>query len=181
MPNAIVSVYDKTDLELVGKTLKSFGFNIFATSGSLQYLEAKQIQAYPVEEYCLNPEGFSDFFSSLSFNTLVGVLSVENRKLANSLIKKIDVVIYNFVPTWEIINKMNDFNITTVDLGGPTIVRAAAINYLNTIPIISPSQYSLLEKLADMDVTTRKKLASEALEYCSWYDHKLSNLLKSLL
>ena len=181
MPNAIVSVYDKTDLEFVGKILKSSGFNIFATSGTLQYLEAKQVQARPIEEYCLNPEGFSDFFSSLSFNTLVGVLSGENRQVAGFLIKKIDVVIYNFVPSWEKVNEINDFNIKNVDLGGPTIVRAAAINYLNTIPIISPSQYPLLENLADMDVITRKKIAGEALEYCSWYDHKLSNLLKTLL
>lgn len=180
MPNAIVSVYDKTDLELVGKTLKSFGFNIFATSGTLQYLEANQIQARSVEEYCLNPEGFSDLFSSLSFNTLVGVLSGENKQLANSLIKKIDVVIYNFVPSWEIINELQDFNIKNVDLGGPTIVRAAAINYLKTIPIVSPSQYPILERLLDIDDTMRKKLASKAFEYCSWYDYQLSILLQSL-
>ena len=180
MPNAIVSVYDKTDLELVGKTLKSFGFNIFATSGTLKYLETKQIQARPIEEYCLNPDGFSDYFSSLSFNTLVGVLSGENRQFANSVIKKIDVVIYNFVPSWEIIKKSQDFNIKNVDLGGPAIVRAAAINYLKTIPVVSPSQYPLLEKLFDMDTTTRKRLAQEAFDYCSWYDHKLSCLLKSL-
>ena len=120
------------------------------------------------------------FFSSLSFNTLVGVLSKEKRRLNDQLIEKIDVVIYNFVPSWEIVNELKDFNIKNVDLGGPTIVRAAAINYLKTIPIISPSQYSILEKLFDVDISMRKKLASDAFDYCSWYDQQISHLLQSL-
>ena len=180
MPNAIVSVYDKTDLEFVGRTLESYGFKIFATPGTLQFFEAKHIQVHPVEKYCMNPEGFTNYFSSLSFNTLVGVLSGETRKLNNFQIEKIDVVIYNFVPSWKIVTELKDFNIRNVDLGGPAIVRAAAINYLKTIPIISPAQYSLLEKLFDIDIAMRKKLARDAFDYCSWYDQQISHLLQSL-
>lgn len=179
MPNAIFSVHDKTDIEIAGSILESRGFDIFATQGTLRYLMEHHIKAYPIEDYCLNPKGIEDYFSSLSFNSMIGVLTDQSRQLDNLLIKKIDIVIYNFVPTWDIITDIQDFNIKNVDFGGPTIVRAAAINYKNTIPLISPSQYSLLEKLDTIDMQTRIALAKEAFDYCSWYDQQLSQFLVS--
>lgn len=179
MPKAIFSVYDKTAIEFAGKVLQSQGFDIYATPGTLRYLNNYQIQAFPVEDYCLNPQGFNDYFSSLSFNTLVGVLTDHSRQVKDFIIDKIDVVVYNFVPTWKIISNVHDFDIKNVDLGGPTIVRAAAINYKNTIPIISPSQYPILKDLYSISLETRIALARNAFDYCSWYDQQLSQFLES--
>ena len=181
MPSAIVSVYDKTNLEYVGRVLDSKGFEIFATPGTFRYLKDKQIRLFPIEDYCMNPPGFDEFFSSLSFNTLVGVLSSNNRMVADYLVKSIDVVVYNFVPVWDIVHDLRGFNISNVDLGGPTIVRAAAINFLNTLPLVSPAQYPILENYDSIDYETRAKLAGNAFDYCSWYDRRLSQFIDRCL
>ena len=181
MPIAIVSVYDKTNIEYVGRVLNSYGFDVFATPGTFRCLKDKQVRVLPIEEYCMNPPGFDGFFSSLSFNTLVGVLSSDNRMVADNLVESIGVVVYNFVPVWEIVDDLRGFTISNVDLGGPTIVRAAAINFLNTLPLVSPAQYPILENLDSIDYETRAKLAKEAFDYCSWYDRRLSRFIDQCL
>lgn len=181
MPNAIVSVYDKTDIEKAGKILNELGVNIYATSGTYNYLLSKGINVRHIEDICGNPQGFERYFSSLSFNTLVGTLAEQHSTANDIFIEKIDIVIYNFVPSWELIHSSNDFNIQNVDLGGPTIIRAAAINYKNTLPIVSPSQYDILEHYNSIDIQQRKEYAREAFAYCSMYDTQLVNLLNTLL
>ena len=181
MPSAIVSVYDKTNLERIGYVLNSKGYDIYATPGTYRYLQEHHIPANEIEEYCKNPPGYNCFFSSLSFNSLVGVLSADNVMVFDSVVKKIDIVVYNFVPTWDIISNVNDFNIANVDLGGPAIVRAAAINYLHTLPIVSPSQYPIIEQDGAISDVTRLKLAKDAFDYCSWYDQQSSRFLASSL
>jgi len=68
---------------------------------------------------------------------------------------------------------LDDFNIRYVDLGGPTMVKAAAINYKYTLPITSPCQYSLLAKYPDLTIDERLELAKSAFDYCAWYDKKI--------
>ena len=177
MRNAIISVYEKTRLDYLGEVLSRLDFNIYATTGTLGYLRDKKIRAFPVEEIAGNPAGFEDFITSLGFNTLIGALADEKPDFGNATIEKIDVVVYNFVRTWEVIKTLDDFNIGNVDLGGPTMIRAAAINYKHTLPIVSPSQYDALVDFPHITLEKRLELARTAFEYCSWYDNELSKLL----
>lgn len=179
MPNAIISVYDKTGLDYLGKALNNLNFKIYATAGTLRFLRDNQIKVLSIEEIAKNPTGFEDILSSLSFNTLIGILANNKSRLAGVPIEAIDVVVYNFYQTWAEIKSLDDFNIQHVDLGGPTLIKAAAINYKNTLPITSPCQYTLLSNFPKISMETRLELAKEALEYCSWYDKKLSEILMS--
>ena len=90
-------------------------------------------------------------------------------------------MVYNFVPTWEIIKSLSDFNILHVDLGGPTIVKAAAINYKRVLPVVSPQQYEQLTDIPHTKMSKRINFARTALEYCSEYDRRLSDFLGSLI
>lgn len=181
MPNAIISVYDKTNLCYLGRVLRDYGFVIYATQGTRDYLLSHGISAQPVEEIAGNPPGFENFVSSLSFKTMIGTLSDDPNMLEACYICPIDLVVYNFVHTWDIITDLEDFNIRHVDLGGPTIVKAAAINFKHVLPIVSPDQYCLLEQYPNIPMDTRISLAKYALEYCADYDRKLSSLLSSFL
>ena len=177
MPNAIVSVFDKTNLNYLGKILSNLGFNIYATAGTLNYFIEHKIEAFPVETIAKNPAGFGSLISSLSFNTLIGTLANNKSQLGDMPIELIDLVVYNFVPTWSEIKALDDFNVQHVDLGGPTMIKAAAINYKHALPIISPCQYALVPNFYKLSMKTRLELATKALAYCSWYDNKLSEFL----
>lgn len=180
MLNAIVSLYDKEKIGYLGQVLQKQGFNIYATKGTLRSLAKVGIKAFPIEDITKNPSGYQNYVSSLSFNTLMGVLD-DGKMPYNPWLISINVVVYNFVPTWEIISSERQFNIENVDLGGPTMIRAAAINYKNVIPLVYPSQYELLEKYEMIDNKTRLLLAKTALEYCSIYDKKLSEYLQFIV
>lgn len=178
MPNAIISVYDKTNLKYLGEILEKQGFRIFATAGTLKVLNDNGIKAYHVKEISSNPIGFENFLSSLSFNTMIGTLTENVEQFNGFDIAKIDLVVFNFVPTWSEINGITDFNIQNVDLGGPTMIKAAAINFKHVIPVVSPEQYRLLNDIKSITLGERKELAVTALEYCSWYDQKLASYLR---
>ncbi len=179
MLNAIVSVYNKNRADYLGHILQEKGFNIFASHGTFEYFRDKGIEACPVESITDNPFGFENYVSSLGFKSLMGVLDDGNMPI-DLLRKSINLVVYNFVPTWEIIRTRKEFNIHNVDLGGPTMVRAAAINYKNVLPIIRPEQYELIETFEQLDEEKRWGLARTALEYCSSYDNKLVEFMQYL-
>lgn len=177
MPVAIISVYDKTGLDYVGKLLVAQNFEIYATEGTLNYLNMHGIKAEPVKKLMNNPVGFEDMFSSVSFTTVVGALSENDDQIIMCGSKRINLIIYNFVPTWEVIHGLNDFNIHNVDFGGPTMVRAAAINYKNVVIIINPSQYQLLSSFDSLSQKDKRELAKQAFEYTSSYDKELANYI----
>lgn len=178
MPNAIISVYDKTNLKYLGEILEKQNFRIYATAGTLKVLKENGIKAFHVEEISSNPIGFDKFFSSLSFNTMIGTLAEDVEQFSGFNITKIDLVVFNFVPTWSEINGINDFNIQNVDLGGPTMIKSAAINFKHVIPVVNPDQYGLLKDIKNITLRERIKFAATALEYCSCYDRKLALYLR---
>lgn len=178
MPNAIISVFDKTRIDFLGKILIEQGYTIYATCGTRKALEEYKIPVKPIEEITGNPMGFENFLSSLSFNTMIGALAENEAQFNKQPIEKIDLVVYNFVPTWSEIDSLNDFNILNVDLGGPTMIKSAAINYKYSLPVVDPKQYDSLKCIEGISMQTRKLYAIAALEYCAEYDKKLAEFLR---
>lgn len=180
MPNAIVSVYDKTQLDRLGSLLSRLGFTVYATPGTRRALRAMGYDPRPVEQISGNPAGFEDFVSSFGFNTMIAALAKDRQWLVQHGICPVEVVVYDFVPSWELVTSLDGFDITSVDFGGPAMVKAAALNFARVIPIVSASQYGLLERYPDIDIRTRCALAQTALRACAAYDSKLAELLRSL-
>lgn len=180
MPNAIVSVYDKTGLDYLGSLLKQHKFTVFSTPGTRRALKSLGYDSQPVELITGNPDGYNDLVSSFGFKTMVAALEGNRNRLIRDGIYPIDLVVYNFVPSWKFVSSLDQFNIKNVDFGGPAIIKAAALNFRNVIPLVLPLQYSLLEDYPDIDFQTRCDLAQVALRSCYEYDKRLVELLHTL-
>jgi phosphoribosylaminoimidazolecarboxamide formyltransferase/IMP cyclohydrolase len=95
--------------------------------------------------------------------------------------KNIELVVCNFPPLKNTL-RLSDFNIRNIDLGGPLMVRAAAINFRHVIPIVDAKDYKKIIKIIARGKITkedRKKFAIKAFSYTRNYDLVISNYLKN--
>lgn len=169
---ALISVYDKNGLEKLAKTLQKLGLTIIATGGTAKFLQEYGIFYTPIEKITGNPESFDGRMKTISFVIESGIifdrLNKEHVRQAQKLkIPNIDVVVCNFYPFWE------KQTVEMIDVGGPTMVAAAAKNFAHVTVLVNPSDYGLLEKKVTLE--TRKVLASKAFAYLSDYNIGISN------
>src|SRR5689334_8690976 len=125
---ALVSVFDKTGVVEMAQTLVKKGVHIISTGGTAKELEKNGITTIPIEEITNSPESFAGRMKTISFQTASGILfdrkNEGHQKEAEELnIPRIDYVICNFYDFG------NEQSIEMIDVGGPTMVRAAAKNY----------------------------------------------------
>jgi len=132
------------------------------------------------------PEILNGRVKTLHPNVHAGILAKKNnihkKELAKLNIKFFDMVIVNLYPFEEtIMNKKNSFDdcIEQIDIGGPTLLRAAAKNFQNVIILSNPEQIRLfsnqISKTNSVSLNTRKKLAGEAFKTTAYYDSVIDN------
>ena len=163
---AIVSVYDKSGLDELGKELQKHGIEIYATGGTGEYLKKHSIEFKSSEEYTGFVELLDGKVKTLNSKLHAAILgSVEELKKLG--IEPIDMVVCNFYPL--------DFGIEGMDIGGPAMTRAAAKNWRRVVIVSSPCQYTeVIEHLEyGFDEDFRRKLAIEAIRRTAYYDAKL--------
>lgn len=163
---AIVSVYDKIELEKLCKKMEEKGIEIYATSGTKKYLERHGINAKNAGEYT----GFSEILNGKvkTLNTKLHAAILGGKEdLKKMGIKPIDMVVCNFYPI--------EYGMERMDIGGPAMVRAAAKNWQRVIVVSSPRQYDRIIKLLDIGFNEeeRKKLAIEAIQIVAYYNAKI--------
>lgn len=173
MKFALLSVYDKNGISDFAKSLIKLGYQIISTGGTLEALNKDNIEVIPIEEITGNPkDSFDGRIKTISFQIEGGILFDRKNKshvaLAEKLnIPQIDIVVCNFYPSVE-----------TIDVGGPTMIRAAAKNYDNVIVVVDPKDYkkvsNSLESGKDTD-ELRKELAAKAFYHLSFYDSQIGN------
>lgn len=169
---ALISVYNKSGLEKLAKTLQKLGLSIIATGGTVGFLQKHGISYTPIEKITGNPESFNGRMKTISFEIMSGILfdrgNAKQVKEANILkIPNIDVVVCNFYPFWE------KQTIDMIDIGGPTMVRAAAKNFADVAVLVDPADYDVIEEEITLDI--KKRLAAKALSYVADYDILISN------
>ncbi|MFH1452897.1 MAG: bifunctional phosphoribosylaminoimidazolecarboxamide formyltransferase/IMP cyclohydrolase [Armatimonadota bacterium] len=181
MKRALISVYKKEGIEDFARSLKKLGWEIISTSGTAKILEKAGIEITPVETLTQYPEVFDGRLKTISFQIEAGILfnredprHVKDAEVSG--VKSIDMVICNFYPFADIAASAGtaDEAIEGIDVGGPTMARAAAKNFKNVVVVTDPSQYQLiideLNKYEEASFETRKKLASTAFYTLSKYD-----------
>ena len=186
---ALISVYDKTGIVDFAKNLVSLGYKIISTEGTAKVLVKQKIPIIPVKNITGNPESFDGRMKTISFQIESGILfdrsnrkhQIEARQLK---IKPIDIVVCNFYPFEETIqkSKLVDNAIESMDVGGPTMVRAAAKNFKNVIVITDPKDYiEVSEKLKKKNVSEilKKNLAAKAFSNLSFYDSQIAKYLNT--
>ncbi len=185
---AIVSVSNKKGLEELSKVLKEKGIEILSTGGTSKFLKDKNIPVTDVSEYTGFPEMLDGRVKTLHPMIHGGILAIRKNDAHMKSIKEhsislIDMVIVNLYPFKETTKKENasfDEVIEMIDIGGPSMIRAAAKNFKDVIVIVDPEDYQwLIERIRKDDITEqdRLRLATKAFNHTASYDSFIANWL----
>lgn len=187
---ALISVYDKTGLIHFARELNRLGFEIIASSGTFNVLKNGGVQLVKqVSDVTKAPEILDGRVKTLHPKLIGGILALRDKKehmneLTRLTIKPVDVVVCNFYPLERINERNRDLQtfLNSIDIGGPSLIRAAAKNFPHVIVIIDPERYDQilqeLEKYGDVSIETKSALAIEAFQKTASYDHAIYRLLK---
>jgi len=176
---ALISVYDKKGVSSFAKTLHQLGYKIISSGGTAKHLTAENIPVIPIEQVTKNPESFDGRMKTISFQVESGILydrkNPQHVKEAKELrIKPIDIVVCNFYPFEE------KNSVENIDIGGPTMVRAAAKNFKNVIVVIDPQDYekvAIAIKENKVNYEIKQRLAAKVFSYLSYYDSQVARFL----
>lgn len=189
MKYALISVFDKTGIVDFARKLIHLNYKIISTGKTAKILSESNIPVVPIQKITKNPESFDGRMKTISFQIESGILFDRNNfkhaEEAKKLkIKPIDIVICNLYPfekTTSITNvKLSDV-IDSIDVGGPTMIRAAAKNYQNVIVVTNQRDYASISSALDSGAVSeakRKELAAKAFAHLSFYDSQIAKFLE---
>ncbi len=181
---ALISVSDKDGIVDFAKELVKLSFEITSTGGTYSKLKDSGIQVTDISKKTNFPEIMDGRVKTLHPAIHAGILAREPQDdivLKNNGFEKIDLIVVNLYP---FMNKVLDPSISeeeiieNIDIGGPTMIRAAAKNYNRTMIVVDPSQYVetlKIIKTGGNNLKFRQQLALKAFNYTAKYDGDISN------
>ena len=185
--NALISVYYKDNLEEIVKRLHALGVKMYSTGGTQEFIEKLKIPVTPVEELTSYPSILGGRVKTLHPKIFGGILSRRELKsdsdqLVQYEIPEIDLVIVDLYPFEQTVasGAKEQEIIEKIDIGGISLIRAAAKNFADVVIISSREQYpELLDLLnskgGSTSATERKKFARNAFDVSSHYDSAIFN------
>lgn len=186
---AVISCSNTFKLDSLVKKLLENDVEIYATSGTSKFLSDKNLLVHKIEELTRTPELFNGRMKTLSFNLCAGILynreSEEDLKEAiDNDILAIDLVVVNFYSLDATSFVQGDTIIESIDIGGPTLVRAAAKNFNSVCVLSSVDDYDLfLEEYeacrGKSSIRLRRELAIKTFDRIAAYDCQISKLLNA--
>lgn len=183
-PRALLSVFDKTGIVDFAKALANQGYELLSTGGTLRALEKADLSVMAVSDATGSPEILGGRVKTLHPKIHGGILAKrEDAQLAEldeHDITPIDVVVVNLYPFREAVAAGADLAeaLENIDIGGPTMLRAAAKNFPSVLVIVDPSDYGwLADRLPSVDATTRQQLAAKAFAHVAAYDAAITKYL----
>ena len=186
---AIISVYDKTGASDFAQELRRLGYEIFSTGGTKKALAEAKVPVKSVSEITGFPEILNGRVKTLHPAVHGGLLAKRNlsahlEELAKNKIELIDLVAVNLYPFVQTVSKEGvslDEALENIDIGGPTMIRAAAKNFPGVIVVVDPADYPLIiEKLkqGELPLEERKRLAQKAFQHVALYDTAIAQYLR---
>jgi phosphoribosylaminoimidazolecarboxamide formyltransferase/IMP cyclohydrolase len=189
---ALISVSDKKNLKDLLKVLTKHNIELVSSGGTYKEIKKLKFKCLEISEYTGFPEMLDGRVKTLHPKIHAGILSKRNNKshcrdLKNKNFEEIDLVIVNFYPFEKTLEKTNDHSkiIENIDIGGPTMVRAAAKNYNDVTVITSSDQYN--ELISEIKINKgatsiefREKMSSEAFSETAYYDAVISNYFNKI-
>ena len=185
---AIISVSDKTDLDVFAKGLAEMGVEIYSTGGTRTFLEANGIPCKDISAYTGFPEMMDGRLKTLHPYVFGGILCRHDREddmagLQEHGILTFELVCVNLYPFEATIAKPDVTAaqaIEKIDIGGPSLVRAAAKNHLFTSIVTSKDQFqAVLDSMKENGGATtfelRRQLAADAFNHTAKYDRAIAN------
>ena len=189
---ALISLSDKSDLKLILRILKKYNIKIISSEGTSKEIKKLGYYCREVSEFTKSPEILEGRVKTLHHKIYAGILSKRNNKIhqkdmRTGKFEEIDLLIVNFYPFEKTLKKSQNHKriIENIDIGGPTMVRAAAKNYRDITVITDPKQYeNLIKELEKNKGSTnfkfREKLSEQAFSTTAYYDSLISNYFNSI-
>ncbi len=184
---ALISVSDKKDLQYLLLILKKYNIKIISSGGTFKKIKNLGFNCVEVSTFTKFPEILDGRVKTLHPKIHGGILSKRRNKkhlkeVKNNNLENIDLVVVNFYPFEKKIKTGSNHNeiIENIDIGGPTMVRAAAKNYEDVTVLTSSNQYNdLADQLERYHGATslefRKKMSQTAFTETAYYDSLIAN------
>jgi len=185
--SALISVFSKEGLEPIVKELNAQGVTIYSTGGTEKFIKELAIDVVPVEDVTSYPSILGGRVKTLHPKVFGGILNRQNHdgdvaELVEYDIPQIDVVIVDLYPFEKTVasGASNQDIIEKIDIGGISLIRAAAKNYADVTCVSSVNDYSeFLElitlKKGDLSQEDRQRFAAKAFNISSHYDTAIFN------
>lgn len=187
---ALISVSDKMGLADLAAGLQQSGVQIYSTGGTRRYLEETGVEVLDVAGYTGFPEMLDGRVKTLHPKIFGGILARRDREDHMDAIEEHGIVpfdlvvvnLYPFAATASRPGTSREDCIEQIDIGGPSLVRAAAKNQLDVAVSTSPEQYGeILAQLEEHGGTTlslREQLAADAFDHTASYDRAIADYLR---
>ncbi len=186
---AIISVSDKFGVTDFAENLNQLGFEIFSTGGTKKALVEAKVPVKSVSEITGFPEILDGRVKTLHPAVHGGILARRDlpahmEELARNNIRGIDLIAVNLYPFVQTVSREGvtlDEALENIDIGGPTMIRAAAKNFPGVIVVVDPADYSLvLDRLkgGGLDLAERKRLAQKAFQHVAVSDTAIAQYLR---
>lgn len=190
MKRVLISVSDKTGIVEFAKELEELDYEIVSTGGTSKALKEAGVKVTGIEEVTGFPECLDGRVKTLHPNIHAGVLAIRDNpdhmaQLAKLNVQTIDMVVVNLYPFKQTILKpgvQREEAIENIDIGGPTMIRAAAKNYQDVAVVVDPADYDkIVEEIKinkEVSKQTKFYLAAKVFEFTSHYDTLIAGYLR---
>lgn len=189
---ALLSVSDKTGVVDFARELSALGYHLLSTGGTAKLIAQAGIPVQEVADYTGFPEMLDGRVKTLNPKIHAGILArrpdpAHMKALADHEIDPIDIVVVNLYPFEATVAKPDctfEDAIENIDIGGPTMIRAAAKNHESVAVVVDPADYAgvlaELKEKGEVSAETRLHLAKKVFCYTARYDAMISNYLTAL-
>ena len=194
---ALISVFYKDGLDSIVRELHELNITIYSTGGTQKFIEGLGIACVPVESLTHYPSILGGRVKTLHPMVFGGILArraneSDLREMEEFTIPQIDLVIVDLYPFEETLEQVKSTGfagtpedaeslvIEKIDVGGPSMIRAAAKNFSDVLVIASKKEYTTLEEIlktqqGETSLEQRRQFAGKAFNICTGYDIAISN------
>lgn len=185
--SALISVFYKDGLENIVQQLHQLGITIYSTGGTQKFIEDLNVPCIPVESLTTYPSILGGRVKTLHPSVFGGILGKREdaghvAEMQQYNIPEIDLVIVDLYPFEETVASTTDEKliIEKIDIGGPSMIRAAAKNHASVVVVAAKKDYGLLEEMlkeqkGETSLEQRRMFAIKAFDVCTGYDMAISN------
>lgn len=188
LKRALISVFNKNGILDLAKFLVNRGVEILSTGGTYRHLKENNIPVTEVSDVTGFEEILDGRVKTLHPFIHGGILAIRGNKehmetIEKKGIKPIDMVVVNLYPFFDKVKENLEFQekVEFIDIGGPTMIRAAAKNFQDVIVLTDVNDYAdvmkQIEENGDVDFNTKKRFAGKVFNLMSAYDGAISNFL----
>ena len=188
MPKALISVTDKTGIVELARILIKNGFDILSTGGTGRLLQDNNIPTIEIAQFTGSPEMLAGRVKTLHprvFGGILGRPNLDEDEFRTHELEPISIVVvnlYEFEKTIRNADTTREEAIENIDIGGVSLIRAAAKNHEHVLVVVDPNDYAAVSSRLEqghIDASFREQMAARAFRHTAAYDAEIARYLSS--